>query len=328
MRDRFVRLLQKVRHARSARAAVLVYHRVAELADDPFSLAVTPRHFAEHLRVLRESFVPVPLRELVSATEEGDVPHRGVAITFDDGYTDNLRRAKPLLEEGSLPATVFVVAGGIGSEEEFWWDRLERLVLRGRTVPAELRLQLGDRTFRWQAGNGDPLRVPAARQRVFREIWKLLQPLGSEARGRLMNEIAAQIDEAPAPRPDDLPLSEAALADLARSGLVEIGAHGLTHSRLAGLPAAEQRHEVSESRRRLESLVAAPVTSFAYPYGTRGDYTQDTAAIVADCGFRCACANASGWVVSGVDPFALPRVRVYDWSGEELAHRLRRFLWA
>ena len=308
---------------------MLVYHRVSELAEDPFSLAVTPRHFAEHVRVLRERFVPVSLHDLVRATEEGDVPHRGVAITFDDGYTDNLRFAKPLLEESSVPATVFVVAGRIGSEEGFWWDRLERLVLRAQGLPRELSLGIGERTFRWQTGNGGAgLQDHVVRQRGFRELWKLLQRLREEARDRLLDELASQIGKVPSLRSEDLPLGEAGLAELAKGELVDIGAHGLTHSRLADLTAAEQRHEVSESRRRLESLLAAPITSFAYPYGTPGDYTGETAAIVADCGFRCACANASGWVVSGVDRFRLPRVRVYDWSGEELARRLRRFLWA
>ena len=323
MRDRLARLAQKARHVRRARAAVLVYHRVAKLADDPFSLAVTPRHFDEHLQVLREQFVPLSLRDLVDATQSGDVPHRGVAITFDDGYRDNLRRAKPSLEAAGLPATVFVVAGRVGSGEEFWWDQLERLLLRGKGLPSELVLRLGDQSFRWRTTNGG-----ADRGTTFREVWRVLQALGEEARGDLMRTLASQIGEAPAIRPDDLPLDPPELAELAKGDHVEVGAHGLTHTRLASLDAGQQRHEIVESRRRLEALLGLPVTSFAYPYGARGDYTAETAAIVAESGFRCAFVNSSGWIVAGADRFTLPRVRVYDWSAPELARRLHRFLWA
>jgi peptidoglycan/xylan/chitin deacetylase (PgdA/CDA1 family) len=49
-----------------------------------------------------------------------------VAITFDDGYADLLANAKPLLERADVPATAFVVAGGLG--RPFWWDELAALL--------------------------------------------------------------------------------------------------------------------------------------------------------------------------------------------------------
>jgi peptidoglycan/xylan/chitin deacetylase (PgdA/CDA1 family) len=39
-----------------------------------------------------------------------------VAITFDDGYRDNLTVALPLLEKFNLPMTLFVAAGFVGRE--------------------------------------------------------------------------------------------------------------------------------------------------------------------------------------------------------------------
>ena len=41
---------------------------------------------------------------------------RLVAITFDDGYRDNLTVALPLLEKFGLPMTLFVTAGFVGRE--------------------------------------------------------------------------------------------------------------------------------------------------------------------------------------------------------------------
>lgn len=95
---------------------VLCYHRVTpEGGPDPWSLKVRPERFAQQLEVLRD-FDVRPLKELLEAKE------RSVAITFDDGYDDNLDYAAPLLSRFSFPATFFLVTGD--PTERFWWDLL------------------------------------------------------------------------------------------------------------------------------------------------------------------------------------------------------------
>jgi peptidoglycan/xylan/chitin deacetylase (PgdA/CDA1 family) len=121
--------------------AILLYHRVAELESDPQRLAVTPAHFEEHLRVLRGTCTPIELADVPRLLRAARLPKRPVAITFDDGYRDNLHEAKPLLERDGVPATVFVASGYVGREREFWWDELDRLGradLHARLKPAPL----------------------------------------------------------------------------------------------------------------------------------------------------------------------------------------------
>src|SRR4030095_8520096 len=89
-----------------ARALILMYHRVAELRNDPYLLAVQPNHFSDHLEVIRRHCFPIKLQQLVKALANGRIPKRAVVITFDDGYADNLLNAKPLLERYGTPDTV------------------------------------------------------------------------------------------------------------------------------------------------------------------------------------------------------------------------------
>ena len=93
----------------------------------------------------------------------------------------------------------------------------------------------------------------------------------------------------------------------------------MTHPRLSTLSDAEKRREVLESRNLLQEILGQPVTSFAYPFGQRGDYDAETVAIVREAGFGVACANVPGCVTSASDVFQLPRFHVTDGDGDAFA---------
>jgi peptidoglycan/xylan/chitin deacetylase (PgdA/CDA1 family) len=102
---------------------VLLYHRVVPQLPqrDPFGNCVTTTTFESHLRWLaRRGYRAITVSELTRAA----LLNRGqrglrVAITFDDGYEDNLLYAAPLLRRYGFSATVFVVTNTIGSVNSF-----------------------------------------------------------------------------------------------------------------------------------------------------------------------------------------------------------------
>src|SRR5689334_22252023 len=105
--------------------AILLYHRVTNLETDPQLLAVTPENFAAHVEILRELTLPMRLPELVADVRAGKpLARSAVAVTFDDGYADNLDHAAPLLRDRQIPATVFVATAGLNNAAEFFWDDL------------------------------------------------------------------------------------------------------------------------------------------------------------------------------------------------------------
>jgi len=343
MTGRLGRVAFKLAHVLEPRGAILVYHRVGDPGCDPFSLAVAPRRFADQISALRAHYSIVPLRDLAAAAAAGSVPHRAVAVTFDDGYADNLYEAKPVLAAAGAPATVFVVAGKVGAGEEFWWDRLARWVLHAPKVPADLSLDIdgsrqrfdasaAERSPAVDAGDGSwsmrAARDVSPRHSLFRELWGILRPLKEDVRARAMSELGARFDDTIEADRQIRPLREDELATLGADGFIEIASHGMTHSRFADLSEEAQRAELCESRARLERLLGRPVTSFAYPFGTADDYTPDTVRLVEAAGYAAGCMNVSGWVVAGVGPYELPRLRVFDWGADELIRRLRRLLWA
>ena len=123
------------RRALVARAMILVYHRVTPLDFDPEWLAVTPDRFAEQMDVLRRHYHVLSLSELHACLQKGNVPRKAVAVTFDDGYADNLLSARPVLERYDVPATFFVTTGKLDQTSEFWWDELGSLLLETPKLP-------------------------------------------------------------------------------------------------------------------------------------------------------------------------------------------------
>lgn len=77
----------------------------------PGDIAISPERFEQQLEWLAGSGRVVPLRETLNGASNG-----AIAITFDDGYRDNLTVALPLLEKFNLPMTLFAVAGFAGSD--------------------------------------------------------------------------------------------------------------------------------------------------------------------------------------------------------------------
>ncbi len=347
------RVARRVRNRLVGGVVVLLYHRVASPKRDPQLLAVSPDHFEEHLNVLRHLGRVVSLEQAERDLRAGRCPRRTFVVTFDDGYVDNLTHAKPILEKNDAAATVFVPSGHVGGRP-FYWQTLEWLLLDAATLPGELSLTIGAQRHAWsfnQEGYGGAVRDdgadeawnvldranPTPRHGLYRELCDLLRPMAGGEREAVLGALAAQLGDkgsearrASAKRGGDADAGRVVDVDelnaLASGDLVEIGAHTVSHSMLSRLPVDEQRVEVRRSRAELEAWTGRAVRSFAYPFGSRIDYTGETIDVVRDCGFDRACANVPGVARLGVDPFALPRFLVRDWDGDGFARRVRQWV--
>ncbi|WP_051817143.1 polysaccharide deacetylase family protein [Kitasatospora sp. NRRL B-11411] len=102
-------------------------------------------------------------------------------------------------------------------------------------------------------------------------------------------------------------MSPRQVREVAAAGL-EIGSHGLTHRRLAGLGRRELVAQVADSRAALQDVTGEEVAGFCYPYGS---YDRAAAEAVGEAGYGYACATGRG----GDDRLALPRCYVGQRDG-------------
>lgn len=300
-------------------ALILGYHRVGEGGRNSDGVCVTPKHFAEQMEALSRVARPLPLYQLVECLKAGSVPPRAVAVTFDDGYADNLYEAKPVLERYAIPATVFVCTGYLG--KEFWWDELSRLVRSSRSPLGVLRMEVAGESFVWDQPNGSPGADLKPHRRFLHALYHFLLDLDVEEQKRAMSTIriwSGVSSSEPVPRA----MTQGQLLQLAEGGLIEIGAHTRFHPMLPRLSVERQREEITSSKHDLEDMLGRRVDGFAYPNGRA---TDDAKGIVGEAGFAYACTSLHDVVRSTSDFYALTRFWQKDVDGDKFLQALR--LW-
>jgi peptidoglycan/xylan/chitin deacetylase (PgdA/CDA1 family) len=313
------RIASGVRNRIAPGGLILMYHRVTEIESDPWGLCVSPSYFAEHLQVLKKLNCTVRLQQLNQTLKNGKRPHRQIVITFDDGYSDNLYIAKPLLEKYEIPATIFLTTGYMEQEREFWSDELERILLQPGTLPEILSLNINGISYEWKTSNNKHANEYYS---LYYALYELLYPLCAQERSHILDQLLLWAKKEPELRPTHRMMTLKELSSLQPGNIIEVGAHTVTHPFLATISPQAQLHEIQENKAQLEEIFGHEIQSFAYPHG---NYNLQTSEIVRQAGFTCACTTSANIVGKNSDRFQLPRFPVENCNGEEFAKQLSKW---
>ena len=294
------------------KAVVLCYHSTPANAPpdpagrlDPWGLTVTADVFGRHMEALSRRHRLVPLQDLVAAGDRRTA-HSLVAITFDDGYSNNYEEAHPILQRLGIPATVFVVTRYVESGSTFWLDRfawhLNRFAGQQFTAPPDL----GGATL--------SLASPTAIREALVYLQRRLQRMEGDAREDLLDRLGI-------PRsPCAGPLSWKQLADMQRGG-VTVGVHSHSHSSLRAIPRAMMVQEIALGKKLVTQRLGTRPKLFAYPFGEAG---RREAEGVSDAGFAAAVTTEATWYAAGSRRFFVPRLVVGNWDTAVLEDQLER----
>lgn len=302
------------------KALVLCYHRVIAGPPDSYSTPGTQldlANFRSHLAFLLRNYKIIRLSELIQElVERKELSDENYAVlTFDDGFIDGYTNIFPLLKEFAIPATFFVSPWAISSGSLYWQDELWYCL---NSVNGPLtHLHFGDFDL--------PIVSQTDKLNARAQMVKILSLRNSWQRDELLSEIKVSLgmanqDVSSRPRM----LTRENTAEMAASGLVEWGAHSLTHPMLPFCTEDQLEIEVKESKNDLESMFGSPVDYFAYPFGK---HTQRAADAVQRFGYKAAVTTNDGFVAPGDDLFLLNRLNVFrdDTFVSLAAQKIMRF---
>jgi peptidoglycan/xylan/chitin deacetylase (PgdA/CDA1 family) len=304
-----------------------MYHRIADESVDNWGLSVSPVHFEEHLRVIRRTRHALPLTEFVKRHMASTLRPDAVALTFDDGYVDNLFSGKPRLAAADVPATVFLATGYLDRPGEFWWDELARIILlepgprsfdltvRRERMHFEFAAESQERDY---GGKDDA--PSTTRRTILTAIWQAMRRLEDEERELALVELRSIFSVHGYRADRGRAMTRKEVRRLVMDGLITIGAHTVTHPVLSELGSAACKREITESKVTCEALIGAPVAGFAYPFG---DLDAKARGAVMAAGFTFACSTRYEPTVATSDVFALPRIHVRNCDGDAFGQTLR-----
>ena len=281
---------------------ILLFHRVND-DRDPYLSATPTAEFRAQVEYLAKRFPIITLDQLA----RGEFPRNCdycAAITFDDGYRDNLLCAQPILNELGVPATIFLATGYIDSGELPWYDQ----VCVAFKLTTRKRLMLAD-----MGGPDCSLNDLFSRLQAMQAVLQWLRTLDEHARQRCLAELFGQLHVPNSPSLPNLMLNWEEIRRMSRQGIT-FGGHTVTHPVMSKLSFQVLRDEVEVSKRAIEAKLQAPVQHFAYPFGAPADYSPEAKAVVQQAGFSTAVTTRWGFNGPGDDLFELKRFR--PWEGD------------
>jgi peptidoglycan/xylan/chitin deacetylase (PgdA/CDA1 family) len=114
----------------------LAYHGIGSASNGEGDFVVSAKRFGEHLATLRAAGMnTVTAADVASAFTGGPaLPPNAVMLSFDDGRSDAMMWADPLLKQAGMAATMFVISGAASEPGIYYasWDKIEGYARSGR----------------------------------------------------------------------------------------------------------------------------------------------------------------------------------------------------
>jgi peptidoglycan/xylan/chitin deacetylase (PgdA/CDA1 family) len=280
---------------------VLCYHRVipASQAQREWvheAMWVSPQSFDAHIRWMLSIGEVVSLDRLLDFQSPNQRPL--FALTFDDGWRDNLVHALPIIRRHRVPATVYLATSFMDDGRLIW---PEDLTMKSAAASASMPCAALSAAVIDLAP--EPARLPRAKpKRMLEAAIEQLKHLPEYERERRLRDYFTTIGAPAAPLLGQMMTWEDA-AEMQRAG-VDIGSHSHTHRIFSEATPEQIESELRRSRSRIREELNHEVRTFAYP---NARYRGDEGEVLARAGYRHAFRLHNLTVQSDVDPYFIPR---------------------
>jgi peptidoglycan/xylan/chitin deacetylase (PgdA/CDA1 family) len=204
---------------------------------------------------------------------EGDSNIFVVAVTFDDGYKDNLIHALPILEEFKIPVIIYITTRFPEGDTWMWWYEIWDYIKNNEYLEKN------------DVSEEQVIVTQKQKFQCYKKLLDLILNLHCDEQNKTVEKFTQTTNRRQYPH---LCLNWEEIKTLDQHPLVTIGAHTNSHPNLKKLTEQEAFSEMSDSKNLLEEKLKHSVVHFAYPFGTRNEADVREFELVSRCGFRTA----------------------------------------
>ncbi len=251
-------------------------------------------------------FEAVTMDTVADRLKKGNAAQPFYALTFDDGYADNLHAALPVCQQYRVPMTVYITSGFIQRTHVAWWHFIEHLIANNAAIEV------------MQGGHSKNFNciTQSDKQRTFDQLARYLTLASEHMRAEFIRDACCQYGNASKTYAESLFLNETELQELSENDNVHLGVHGVSHCAFASLTAEELEQELQESTEYLASVANIKPRHLAYPYGSPDTVTEREFRI-AQQRFTTAVTTQHGCLVKSEQSYlSLPRIPVFPTDTE------------
>ncbi len=259
-------------------------------------------YFAAFIRELRAAGTPISMDDVLRYSRDGGpLPPRPFAITFDDGFHNNLSVAAPVLAEQNVPATFYVTSSFVDQNRMGWIDRIEYAI--ERRPSGSLELPWGRRDY--SGVENSKALLSEIRRHVKQD--RRLEPddVASDIQRQLGFEPVFCSDD-----PLDRKLTWDEVRELDSDPLFTVAGHSHTHRILEYLDDATLQWEIDTSIGLLRDKSGIVSRHYSYPEGMQYCYSQRVIDCLRSRGVECSPSAEDGVNAVPADPFHLKRIMV------------------
>lgn len=248
------------------RSHILTYHSVHtgnyidnKLEFNSDAISVSADLFEEQICYLSKNYNCISLSDYIDKIKADTLPNNSIAITFDDGYKNNLTVALPILKKHQVPATIFIASGLIDRSANLWWLELEYLINHTSSICFTMHKE------------ENHLDLDSKEKKVHALLLfaKLFRTLNLQEQVSILKQVRANSSYVFSY--DDLMLTWDEVRNLSKESLITIGAHTVNHPVLRHLSPEHLTNELRQSKIKIEEEIDLPVEMIAYPYGLKSD---------------------------------------------------------
>jgi peptidoglycan/xylan/chitin deacetylase (PgdA/CDA1 family) len=277
--------------------------------DDPYKCAdlINPglseqaEIFDLQMRYIAKKYTCVSLDDIGMFLKKGKFPKGTIAITFDDGFYDNIKYALPIFKKYNIPATIYITTRCLDDRELFWPSRT--MYLFSNTTQSKLE----DREFLKRTIR---LETPEQRNEARLLVNQVCECLPGVERARWLSLLEKELQTNHAKDIPAIMMRSSQVRELLNCGII-VGSHTMTHPNLCKMSDEDAWEELKTSKQELEKLTGIESRHFSYPNPFSQPHCDERViSLVKKAGYETAVTSLWGRCSVSVNALAIPRIGI------------------
>ena len=251
---------------------------------------------------LKKKANPLSMNDILHVYEGREkIIGKNFAITFDDGFENNLSVAYPILKDNQIPMITYLTSDFINRNEMSWIDKIEQSI----ELTKKKEITLNNKTHKIKKREDKIIFLNFVRNFYKRNrninLYNLASEIGVKTNVENVSNLKNELD---------LKINWKQIRKFKKEKYITFGGHSHTHQILSFLNNKDLEKEVRTCKRLLQLKGGVKNHHFSYPEGLRYCYSEKVIKVLKKFNYRCCPTAIKGNNTLKTNLFNLKRIMV------------------